>query len=145
MNQKIVLLVWLAVLGAGVTACSGKTDAAASSQAAAGQAAPAAASGAPADQAGSGGGPAQGAARARRFGELLKSLNLTPEQTAKVRQIIADARKKNEGADRDTRRANMRAAYAQIQSDVLTPDQRAIFEKKMAEMRAKSSPSPAPQ
>jgi Spy/CpxP family protein refolding chaperone len=96
---------------------------------------------------GAGYGGYQGSAGAgRRFGELLKSLDLTPEQTTQIRRIVADARKKSEGADRETRRANMRAAYTEIETTVLTPAQRADFDKKLAALRAKyAQHSPAPQ
>lgn len=139
---------WLAALGVAGTGCAGK-GAATSQAGSSDPTAAASAPGATADQAappGAAAGGAQGAARGRRFGQILKSLNLTPEQTEKIRQIIADARKKSEGADRDTRRANMRAAYQQIETEVLTPAQKAEFDKKMAAMRSASAqPSPGAQ
>ncbi|HMD03040.1 MAG TPA: Spy/CpxP family protein refolding chaperone [Candidatus Baltobacteraceae bacterium] len=120
--------------GSGSTGSSGQSTTAAAQNGAA----------APADQA-TGGAPGTGSGRGRRFGELLKSLNLTPQQTEQIKAIVADARKKSEGADRETRRANMRAAYDKIETTVLTPPQRAEFQKKLAAMRAQyQQHSPAP-
>ncbi len=137
MNSNRSLLFLAGILAVTLSACSGSGG---SSSTASGSTTAAA----PQDQTGAGPAQGGGAARGRRFGELLKSLNLTPDQTAKVREIVAAARKKSEGADRETRRANMRAAYAEIENTVLTPSQKADFEKKMAAMRASYQHSPAP-
>jgi Spy/CpxP family protein refolding chaperone len=151
-HSRLFVFLSGAVLAVSLSACSGSGSSSSGTDqgtpAAAGQAASAApgasvAGGPPQEGGGAG---AQGAGRGRRFGELLKSLNLTDDQKTKIRAIMADARKKSEGADRDTRRANMRAAFNAIETTVLTPPQRAEFEKKLAEMRAKyASPSPAAQ
>ncbi len=71
-----------------------------------------------------------GRERMRRFAAALATLNLTGAQQDKIKAIMADARAKSKGADPDTRRANFRAAFAQI-DDVLTPDQRAKLHAEM--------------
>lgn len=69
-----------------------------------------------------------------RFGQVLMSLGLSDDQKAKIRSIMANARQKNQNADRDTRRKTMRAAFAQIEN-VLTPAQRDQLHQKMQAMR----------
>jgi Spy/CpxP family protein refolding chaperone len=77
-----------------------------------------------------GGPPAQ---RGQRFGQMLLTLNLSDDQKAKIRAIIQTARDQNKNVtDRDTRRANMHAAFAKVQT-VLTPGQQ---KKLQAEMQA---------
>ncbi len=77
-----------------------------------------------------------------RMGQVLMSLDLSDDQKAKIKQIMADARKQNENVtDRATRRANFRAAFQKVEA-VLTPDQQTQFKAKMAAMRAAQSPNP---
>ncbi len=69
------------------------------------------------------------------MGKILMQLNLSDDQKAQIRSIMADARKANAGVtDKDAKRANMKAAYAKVDA-VLTPDQRAAFKAKMDAMR----------
>jgi Spy/CpxP family protein refolding chaperone len=140
-KSRLLLALCGGVLAASLAACSGGGG----SQNSSGQAA-----GAPgAATQGQGGPGAYGASGGRgRFGQLLKDLDLSDDQKTKIRQIVADARKKSEGADPQTRRANMRAAFDEIETSVLTPAQRVKFDKERAAMRAKyqpASPSPAAQ
>jgi len=91
------------------------------------QQAPAAAAPAGAPQQGHGG---------KRMGQILMSLNLTDDQKAKIKQIMADARAQNQNVtDRDQRRANFKAAYAKIDT-VLTPAQDKELHEKLDAMRA---------
>jgi Spy/CpxP family protein refolding chaperone len=70
-----------------------------------------------------------------RMGKMLMSLNLNDAQKTQIRSIIADARKQNQSVtDRDQKRANMKAAYAKVET-VLTPAQRNELHAKMAAMR----------
>lgn len=72
----------------------------------------------------------------RRFGQMLLSLNLSDAQKNRIRDIMADARAKNKTlADRDAIRANMRAAFAKVQT-VLTPAQQAKLKREFAAARA---------
>jgi Spy/CpxP family protein refolding chaperone len=74
-----------------------------------------------------------------RMGEMLKTLNLSDAQKTQIRGIIADARKANaDVTDRDQKRANMKAAYAKVET-VLTPAQRDQLHAKMAAMRQDQS------
>ncbi len=87
-------------------------------------------------QADSGGGAPGGQQRGRRFGQMLLSLNLSDDQKAKIKSIMADARAKGKAlADRDAKRANMRAAFAKIDT-VLTPPQRTKLHAQMEAARA---------
>jgi Spy/CpxP family protein refolding chaperone len=76
------------------------------------------------------------------MGQILLSLNLTDSQMAKIKQIMGAARAKNKAIPstdpnrRDESRANMQAAYAQIDT-VLTPAQKTAFHAKLDAMRAK--------
>lgn len=79
-----------------------------------------------------GGGAPQG--RHGRMGAVLKSLNLSPDQAAKVKQIVGQAREQNQNADPETRRANMKAAFQNIRNNVLTPDQQKKFDAAMQSM-----------
>jgi Spy/CpxP family protein refolding chaperone len=83
------------------------------------------------------GGPGQPGQRGgRRFGEMLLSLNLNDAQKAKIRDIMAQARAKNASLpDRDAMRANMRAAFAKVQT-VLNPHQLAKLKSEFAAARA---------
>ncbi len=69
--------------------------------------------------------------------QMLAGLDLTPDQTAKVRAIVTDlhAKAAAAGDDFNARRAIMQAGNAQIEA-VLTPDQKAKFEQERAAMRA---------
>jgi Spy/CpxP family protein refolding chaperone len=70
-----------------------------------------------------------------RMGQVLMSLGLSDAQKQQIRDIVADARKKNQGVtDRDQRRATMKAAFAKVDT-VLTPAQRDSFHKQMQAMR----------
>jgi Spy/CpxP family protein refolding chaperone len=81
--------------------------------------------------------PAQPGQRGgRRFGEMLLSLNLSDAQKNKIRDIMAQARAQNKTlADRDAIRANMRAAFAKVQT-VLNPHQLAKLKSEFAAARA---------
>jgi len=80
-------------------------------------------------------GAAPGAQRGQRFGQMLLSLNLSDAQKAQIRGIIAGARQKNTSVtDPQLKRANMRAAYAQVRT-VLTPTQRTKLASEMAAAR----------
>ncbi len=84
------------------------------------------------------GGPPPAAPHGRRMGQLLMALDLSDQQKSQIREIIGDARKQNQTVtDRDARRANMKAAYAKIDS-VLTPAQRTQFHTKLDAMRQTS-------
>ena len=77
-----------------------------------------------------------------RMGQVLLSLDLTDDQKAKIKQIMADTRKQNEAVtDRAEKRANFRLAFQKVEA-VLTPDQQAKFKAKMAAMRAAQAPAP---
>ena len=80
--------------------------------------------------------PAGGQRGGQRFGKMLLSLNLSDGQKAQIRSIMADARAKGKAlTDRDAKRANMRAAFAKIDT-VLTPPQRTKLHAQMAAARA---------
>ncbi len=84
-------------------------------------------------QGGPPGGP-QGGGR-HVMAQALMSLGLSDDQKGKIRDIMGDVRKQNEGVtDPDARRANYKAGYAKIET-VLTPDQRTKFHAKLDEMR----------
>jgi len=79
------------------------------------------------------GGP-QGGGR-RMMAQALMSLGLSDDQKGKIRDIMSDVKKQNEGVtDPDTRRANYKAGFAKIET-VLTPDQRTKLHAKMDAMR----------
>ena len=79
--------------------------------------------------------PPAGGEHGHRMGEMLMSLSLTDAQKTRIRGIMADARKQNENVtDRDTRRANMKAALSKVET-VLTPSQRTALHAKMDAMR----------
>ena len=74
--------------------------------------------------------------RGQRMGKMLLSLNLSDAQKAQIKSIMADARAKSKTlTDRDAKRANMRAAFAKIDT-VLTPPQRTKFHAQMEAARA---------
>jgi Spy/CpxP family protein refolding chaperone len=83
------------------------------------------------------GGGAPGAQqRGQRMGQMLLSLNLSDAQKAQIKSIMADARAKGKTlTDRDAKRANMRAAFAKIDT-VLTPPQRTKLHAQMDAARA---------
>jgi Spy/CpxP family protein refolding chaperone len=93
---------------------------------------------------------AHGGRHHRGMGKFFKDLNLSPDQKAKVKQIMSDARKKNAGADPQTRRAGMKAALQTVRDTVLTPAQQKLFDQHMAKMKAweqrreSAGPSPSP-
>jgi Spy/CpxP family protein refolding chaperone len=71
----------------------------------------------------------------QRMGQVLLSLNLNDKQKSQIRDIMAAARKQNEGVtDRDVRRANFKKAFGQVNA-VLTPDQQKQFKEKMDALR----------
>jgi Spy/CpxP family protein refolding chaperone len=69
------------------------------------------------------------------MGAILKTLGLSDQQKAKIKQIMHDTHAKNENADPQTRHANMKAAMDQIRTSVLTPQQRARFDAKVKEWK----------
>jgi Spy/CpxP family protein refolding chaperone len=75
-----------------------------------------------------------GAARTHRFAKILETLNLSDAQKDKIRAIMADARAKSKDADPETRKANFKAAFAQIDT-ILSPDQRTQLHAKLQSMR----------
>ncbi len=80
------------------------------------------------------GGPPPGAGR-HMMAQALMSLGLSDDQKGKIRDIMSDVKKQNEGVtDPETRRANYKAGYTKIET-VLTPDQRTKLHAKMEEMR----------
>jgi Spy/CpxP family protein refolding chaperone len=146
MKQPYVLSAALALLlGAGTFAVAhfAGPSAAVAQTAPAGTAAPSASPG----EAGEG---AHGGRHHRGMGKFFKELNLSADQKAKVKQIMSDARKKSEGADPQTRRADMKAAMQTIRDTVLTPAQQKLFDQHMAKMKAwekrreSAEPSPSP-
>lgn len=83
--------------------------------------------------------PAGGGAHGNRMGKALLSLNLSDAQKTQIRAIIADARKQNENVtDRDQKRANMKAAYAKVDT-VLSPAQRTELHAKIDAMRQQNA------
>jgi Spy/CpxP family protein refolding chaperone len=77
-----------------------------------------------------------GPQRGQRMGQMLMSLNLSDAQKAQIKSIMADARAKGKTlTDRDAKRANMRAAFAKIDT-VLTPPQRTKLHAQMEAARA---------
>jgi Spy/CpxP family protein refolding chaperone len=67
----------------------------------------------------------------QRMGQVL----LNDKQKSQIRDIMAAARKQNEGVtDRDVRRANFKKAFGQVNA-VLTPDQQKQFKEKMDALR----------
>ena len=86
-----------------------------------------------------------GPQRMHRFAKVLESLNLNEDEKQKIRAIMADAREKSRNADPETRRANFKAAFAQIDA-ILTPDQRTQLHAKLQAMRHnQETPQPATQ
>ena len=91
---------------------------------------------------GSGAGGGRGAGRMQA---MLAGLGLTPDQDAKVKQIMADARSKAQGSDDpDARRTAMQDARTQIEA-ILTPDQKAKFEQERSGQALGGGGSSAPQ
>jgi Spy/CpxP family protein refolding chaperone len=85
-----------------------------------GRIAPAAAQAAP-----GGAAPGGGQAGRGRFGQMLMSLNLSPEQTSQIKSIMANARAKAKSlTDMQAKRDTMRGAFKDIEA-VLTPAQKA--------------------
>jgi Spy/CpxP family protein refolding chaperone len=80
--------------------------------------------------------PPAGGGHGQRFGQMLMTLNLSDAQKGQIRGIIASARQQNQSvSDPQTKRSNMRAAYAKVR-DILTPAQRAKLESEMAAAKA---------
>ncbi len=69
-----------------------------------------------------------------RFGQVLMTLNLSDQQKAKIRALMQSTRQQNQNADRETRRANMQAAFKKIDA-ILTPAQRQKLHAKLDAMR----------
>ena len=79
-----------------------------------------------------GGGAGGGHGGSGRMMAMLNSLDLSPDQQAKVKQIFSDARAKAQTLDDpDARRAAMHDAFTQVEA-ILTPEQKA----KLAQLRA---------
>lgn len=96
---------------------------------------------------GSGGaGAGGGHGGAGRMQAMLAGLGLTPDQDAKVKQILADARSKTQDSDDpNARRAAMQDARTQIEA-ILTPEQKAKFEQERSgQASGGGSGSGAPQ
>lgn len=81
----------------------------------------------------------------------LDSLNLTDDQKAKVKDILADARTKRQAVVSDTslneeqKRAKMKELHEGMMSkmnEVLTPEQQAELKKKMTPAKEKASEKP---
>ena len=71
------------------------------------------------------------------------SVNLSDAQKTQIRDIMTAARAQAKTQDPDTRRATMRAAFAKVQA-IMTPEQRAQFQAKLAQLRAQQPPPQAP-
>ena len=125
--MKFISTVVLTLAVAAATGCSHQTTSSQTTDTGA-----PAASGAAAPMGAAGGG---GQNRGRRFGRLLMTLGLTDAQKEQIRAIMRNARQQSQGADPATRRANMQAAYAKIDT-VLTPAQRVKFHQELDAMRA---------
>jgi Spy/CpxP family protein refolding chaperone len=69
-----------------------------------------------------------------RIGQILMSLQLGDQQKAQIKAIMRDARQQSQNVDRETRRANMQAAFKKVDA-VLTPAQRQQFHAKIDAMR----------
>ena len=82
-----------------------------------------------------------GPQRMHRFGRILQTLGLTEAQKAQIRTIMTNARARNRGADPETRHANMKEAFAQIDA-ILTPAQRTQLHAKLQAMRAHPETQP---
>jgi Spy/CpxP family protein refolding chaperone len=83
-------------------------------------------------------------------GALFRDLNLTPDQTAKIKAIRERYRAKNQNlTDRAQRRANMKAQRDEIMT-VLTPEQRQKLQQRISQLRTRwrehqeGAPAPAP-
>jgi Spy/CpxP family protein refolding chaperone len=76
--------------------------------------------------------------------QALMGLGLSDAQKTQIRDIMSAARAQNAGADADTRRANMKAAMAKIDT-ILTPDQRTKLHAKLAELRKQREANAPPQ
>jgi Spy/CpxP family protein refolding chaperone len=81
----------------------------------------------------------------------LDSLNLTDDQKAKVKDILADAKTKRQAVltdaslNEDQKRAKMKELHEGLLTklnEVLTPDQQAELKSKMAEAKAKPPAKP---
>jgi Spy/CpxP family protein refolding chaperone len=81
--------------------------------------------------------PSQGR---QRFGQILMSLNLSDQEKSQIKAIMQNTRQQNQNADRDTRRANMQAAFKKIDA-ILTPDQRQQLHAKLDALRKERNPS----
>jgi Spy/CpxP family protein refolding chaperone len=80
------------------------------------------------------------------YGAVLQSLNLSDDQKTKIRSIIQSARAENQNVtDRETKRANMKAAFVKVEA-ILTPAQRDELHAKLKALRAQQgAPQGAPQ
>ena len=79
------------------------------------------------------GGPA--VTRHHDRGAMFRDLNLTPDQTTKIKAIRERYHAKNQNiTDPQQRHANMKAQRDEIMA-VLTPDQRQKFQQRIAQMR----------
>lgn len=88
--------------------------------------------------------PAQGHYHRDRMA-IFRGLNLTADQTAKIKSIQKKYRAKNANVtDRQALRANRQAQRAEIMS-VLTPDQQQKLQQRLAAMRSHWREHQAPQ
>jgi len=86
--------------------------------------------------------PSSPSSRGQRFGQMLLALNLSDDQKSQIRTIMSDARAKNANVtDQDTRRANMKAAFAKVEA-VLTPDQRTKLHAEIEKAKAEHGGGP---
>ena len=77
------------------------------------------------------------------FMAVLRSLNLSDDQKAQIKQIMTQTHQANANADPQTRKTNMQNARAQIMQ-VLTPDQRVQFQAALQQLRQQQGqPQPA--
>ncbi len=79
-----------------------------------------------------------------RYMHAMRGLNLSDAQRQQIAGIVKGVRSQNEGADRQTRRANMKALRAQIEG-VLTSDQRNQLHANLAESRRTKPNGPPSQ
>ena len=77
---------------------------------------------------------------------VLKKLNLTEEQKAKVKEIMATAREDAKKApDKEAKKAIFKAAWEKIKNQVLTAEQRTKLEELKAQHKEKAEKQPKPE
>jgi Spy/CpxP family protein refolding chaperone len=97
-----------------------------------------------AGSASSGTGPGAAASGRHLYAEALAGLGLSDTQKSQIRGIMTAVHEQNANADPATRRTNMRAAFAKIDT-VLTEDQRTKLHAKLAELRKEREAGASPQ